>query len=51
MQGEVLLKVNNIDAFYGSLQVLWDISIEIEAGGIVAIIGANGSGKSSLQNL
>ena len=50
MQGEVLLKVNNIDAFYGSLQVLWDISIEIEAGGIVAIIGANGSGKSSLLN-
>jgi len=45
-----LLKVNNIDTFYGSLQVLWDISIEIETGEIVAIIGANGSGKSSLLN-
>ena len=45
-----MLKVSNIDTFYGSLQVLWDISIEIAAGEIVAIIGANGSGKSSLLN-
>ncbi len=50
MPGEALLKVRNIDTFYGSLQVLWDISIEVEAGEIVAIIGANGSGKSSLLN-
>jgi branched-chain amino acid transport system ATP-binding protein len=50
MPGEALLKVSNIDTFYGSLQVLWDISIEIAAGEIVAIIGANGSGKSSLLN-
>lgn len=50
MPAEALLKVNNIDTFYGSLQVLWDISIEIEAKEIVAIIGANGSGKSSLIN-
>ena len=48
--GEALLKVRNIDTFYGSLQVLWDISLEITAGEIVAIIGANGSGKSSLLN-
>ena len=45
-----MLKVNNIDTFYGSLQVLWGISIEIATGEIVAIIGANGSGKSSLLN-
>ena len=45
-----MLNVSNIDTFYGSLQVLWDISIEIAAGEIVAIIGANGSGKSSLLN-
>ncbi len=50
MPEETLLKVSNIDVFYGSLQVLWDISLEIKAGEIVAIIGANGSGKSSLLN-
>ncbi|MCK4786412.1 MAG: ABC transporter ATP-binding protein [Desulfobacteraceae bacterium] len=50
MPVETLLKVSNIDTFYGSLQVLWDISLEIKAGEIIAIIGANGSGKSSLLN-
>jgi len=48
MPEETLLKVSHLDTFYGSLQVLWDISIEIKQGEIVAIIGANGSGKSSL---
>ncbi len=50
MPGETILKVSNVDAFYGSLQVLWDITLEIQSGEIVAIIGANGSGKSSLLN-
>jgi branched-chain amino acid transport system ATP-binding protein len=50
MPEETLLKVSSIDTFYGSLQVLWDISLEIKTREIVAIIGANGSGKSSLLN-
>ncbi|MBN1104082.1 MAG: ABC transporter ATP-binding protein [Deltaproteobacteria bacterium] len=45
-----MLKVSNIDARYGSLQVLWDISLEVKTGETVAIIGANGSGKSTLLN-
>jgi len=48
MPEEVLLQVNKIDVFYGNLQVLWDISLEVQSGEIVAIAGANGAGKSTL---
>lgn len=50
MAQETLLSVNRIDVGYESLQVLWDISIEVKKGEAVAIIGANGSGKSTLLN-
>ena len=48
MPEEDLLHVNNIDVFYGNLQVLWDISLEVRSGEMVAIAGANGAGKSTL---
>lgn len=43
-----MLQVENIDVFYGDAQALDEVSIAIEEGVIVAIVGANGAGKSSL---
>ncbi len=42
-----MLEIRNIDAFYGDVQVLWDISFEVKQGEVVALIGANGAGKST----
>ncbi len=48
MMQENLLKVSMIDVFHGSLQALWNVSLNIQAGEIVALIGTNASGKSTL---
>jgi branched-chain amino acid transport system ATP-binding protein len=42
-----LLSVDALDAFYGDLQALFGISASVETGETVAIIGANGAGKST----
>ena len=44
-----MLKVTNVDVFYGDIQVLWDISFEVHKGETVALLGANGAGKSTIM--
>ena len=43
-----MLEVNNIDVFHGDLQALWDVSLKVDEGEIVSLIGANGAGKSTI---
>jgi len=42
-----LLKVNEIDVYYGAIHALKKVSIEVQQGSIVTLIGANGAGKTS----
>ena len=43
-----MLKIRNLDAGYGSLDVLRRVSLHVKPGEIVTIIGANGAGKTTL---
>jgi branched-chain amino acid transport system ATP-binding protein len=43
-----MLSIETIDVFYGDAQALDGVSLEVEEGAIVAIVGANGAGKTSL---
>jgi branched-chain amino acid transport system ATP-binding protein len=43
-----MLAIENLDVFYGDAQALDGVSLTVEQGGIVAIVGANGAGKTSL---
>ena len=42
-----MLKLEGVDAFYGDLQALFSVSLEVPAGGIFALVGANAAGKST----
>ena len=46
MPNEPMLKVNDINVYYGSIHAIKDVSFEVNQGEVVTLIGANGAGKS-----
>lgn len=44
---KMLLEIENLNAWYGRLQALWNISVKVEKGSSLALIGSNGAGKST----
>ena len=45
-----LLKVDNINVYYGSIHAIKDVSFTVNEGEVVALIGSNAAGKSTLPN-
>jgi len=42
-----MLELNGVNSFYGNIQALYDVTLHIDAGEIITLIGANGAGKST----
>ena len=40
-----MLKVNEANAYYGDLQALWGVSLQVDSGELVALVGPTGQGK------
>ena len=45
-----MLKISNVETFYGKIQALRGVDLDVNDGEIVSLIGSNGAGKSTLLN-
>jgi ABC-type branched-subunit amino acid transport system ATPase component/predicted MFS family arabinose efflux permease len=43
-----MLQIRNLDASYGTVQVLFDVALDVHRGEVLALLGTNGAGKSTL---
>jgi branched-chain amino acid transport system ATP-binding protein len=46
----MMLEVNAVNTFYGKIRALWDVSLIVDEKEIVALVGANGAGKTTMLN-
>ena len=46
-----MLELNNVNAAYGRIQILHDVSLHVEEKEVVCVIGPNGAGKSMLAEV
>jgi branched-chain amino acid transport system ATP-binding protein len=46
-----MLSLKNINAFYKEIQAIWDVSITVQKGEVVALVGPNGAGKTTLLRI
>ena len=46
-----MLRVEGLESGYGPIQILWGVSLHLDAGEVVTLLGANGAGKTTLMDL
>jgi len=46
----MMLELNAVNTFYGKVRALWDVSLRVDEKEIVALVGANGAGKTTMLN-